>query len=275
MRNLIVGMRTITEQQIENNAFSHKNNLAVDYSGEDSGIDRWRAIDGDYKVISVLPYNTTRFANTLFVIPVDSNGKHEVCMTAKYGPGLFTLIFAHDNKVRHKVGDIIKKGSDIYFEGTSGNATGNHIHFELSKGYITKKIKNTATGKGYINPDPIAPSENMFLLKGYHIVRRDIGDQYTWVDSIETDINDTETDINDTEISIEGITKVVTYSYGLNLRNSPLGDVVGILPPNTSNSIDTISILKGFQKDKFQWASITINKKKYYIQLDLAHITLE
>lgn len=46
-----------------------------------------------------------------------------------------TIMFAHCNDVSHlKVGQIINKGKQFYSEGTKGNATGNHCHFECGVG---------------------------------------------------------------------------------------------------------------------------------------------
>lgn len=42
-----------------------------------------------------------------------------------------TIMFCHDNDVSDLyVGKIIKQGAIFYQEGTRGNATGNHCHFE-------------------------------------------------------------------------------------------------------------------------------------------------
>ena len=212
MRNLIVGMRTVNETQIEFNDFSHKYSPSVDYAGEDEGVDRWRAVDGDYKVINVQPLSTTGFANTIYVIPIDSNGNHEVCNTPEKGPGLYTLSFAHDNKVRYKKGDVIKKGEDIAFEGTAGKATGNHLDVQMAEGRIDYKVKNDQ-GQ-YIMPNAIRPSHNLFLLKGYNVIKQDLGLPYTWVYSINTE-EDTNT-LPDLEF-------VNTDGGSSNLRNVPCG----------------------------------------------------
>ena len=49
-----------------------------------------------------------------------------------------TILLAHDNDISNLyVGQIIKAGTIFYQEGTKGQATGNHVHFECGKGKFT------------------------------------------------------------------------------------------------------------------------------------------
>ena len=47
-----------------------------------------------------------------------------------HGGGKSTL-YAHATKLNCKKGDVVKKGDVIAFVGTTGNSTGNHLHFEV------------------------------------------------------------------------------------------------------------------------------------------------
>lgn len=74
------------------------------------------------------------------------------------------LKLIHQNSIKYKVGDVIKKGTFLYQEGINGNATGNHIHMEIIKGpykgyaygnvniedifYVTNRTK-IMNGNGY------------------------------------------------------------------------------------------------------------------------------
>jgi murein DD-endopeptidase MepM/ murein hydrolase activator NlpD len=45
----------------------------------------------------------------------------------------FETLYAHATATRVKVGDVVKKGQVIALTGTSGRATGPHVHFEVHK----------------------------------------------------------------------------------------------------------------------------------------------
>jgi murein DD-endopeptidase MepM/ murein hydrolase activator NlpD len=49
-----------------------------------------------------------------------------------HGNGFETL-YAHDQKLLVKEGDVVKKGQIIALSGTSGRSTGPHVHFEVHK----------------------------------------------------------------------------------------------------------------------------------------------
>ena len=49
-----------------------------------------------------------------------------------HGNGYETM-YAHDQKLLVKEGDVVKKGQIIALSGTSGRSTGPHVHFEVHK----------------------------------------------------------------------------------------------------------------------------------------------
>ena len=120
------GMRYLNISQGRYNSFSHKNLNAYDLAGEDSGIDRFVTFN-ELEVIGILPYKTTGFANTVLFYDKDND---------------VTFAMSHCNNINFlEKGLVLYPNDTIYYEGTTGKATGNHIHLEIGKGRQTTKTK--------------------------------------------------------------------------------------------------------------------------------------
>ena len=126
MEKAVLMMNYLRVTQSSNGNFSHKGDYAIDIAGKDSGIDYLKApFTGIVKRI----YNN---GNAVWLESVDK---------VLYADGTIdymTVLTIHDNDVTNlKVGDRINQGEIYYSEGTSGNATGNHIHLSTGKGKFT------------------------------------------------------------------------------------------------------------------------------------------
>lgn len=125
MEKAVFGMDTLNITQGMNNSFSHKGTLAIDVAGKDTGIESIKApFTGVIKRI----YKG-------YVVWLESLNK------VKYADGTedyMTVMLMHDNDTTDlKVGQTIKQGQVFYQEGTTGYATGNHIHLSCGKGKFT------------------------------------------------------------------------------------------------------------------------------------------
>lgn len=72
-----------------------------------------------------------------------TNADYGNYMIVDHGDGHRTL-YAHllPNSPRFKVGDIVKKGQQIASIGSTGNSTGNHLHFELIISGVKSKLSD-------------------------------------------------------------------------------------------------------------------------------------
>ena len=121
------GMACLNISQGRYGGYSHKNLNAYDLCGMDSGIDRFKTFN-DLTVIGIHEFSRTGFANTISCYDVEND---------------VTLAMTHVNNIPSGcvVGKVFHDGDTIYYEGTKGNATGNHIHLEIGKGKQPSKTK--------------------------------------------------------------------------------------------------------------------------------------
>lgn len=107
---------------------THKSCFAVDDAGIDGGISNVYA-----PFTGVIKKIYTADANEVWLESINK---------VEYPDGTkdyMTIMFAHDNSVTSLyVGKVINQNEVFYQEGTKGNATGNHLHFECAKGKFTK-----------------------------------------------------------------------------------------------------------------------------------------
>ena len=145
---------------------THKGTYALDLAGEDTGVD-W--------VLAPFSCIVKHIENASFGIWYWVESLEPV-LCANGEITKLTAMFGHDDKVRHKVGDIIKQGDKLCAEGTSGYATGNHCHFELGKGeYVGTWYEN---GQGvWMLYNEVKPNEYLFVPKDCNI-KKDYG--YKW-----------------------------------------------------------------------------------------------
>ena len=84
--------------------------------GARKGTPIYATADGIVKYVQ--PYNIGSFGR---LVKISHN----------YG---FETIFAHLNKTKVKIGDVVTKGDLIAYSGNSGRSTGAHLHYEIKQG---------------------------------------------------------------------------------------------------------------------------------------------
>lgn len=109
------------------NEGTHVDSFAIDEAGMDSGIDYILA-----PFTGVIKKIYTTDANEVWLESIDK---------VEYPDGTIdymTVMFAHANDVDNLfIGKKINQKERFYFEGTKGNASGNHCHIECGQGKFT------------------------------------------------------------------------------------------------------------------------------------------
>ena len=172
MQKAVLMMDYLRVTQSSNGSFSHKGDYAIDIAGKDSSIDNLKApFTGIVKRI----YNN---GNAVWLESVDK---------VLYADGTIdymTVLTIHDNDVTNlKVGDKVNQGQVYYSEGTSGNATGNHIHLSTGKGKFTGNgwYKNSY-GNWCIN-NQIEVNKALFLLNTTNVINNG-GMKWVYTDTL-------------------------------------------------------------------------------------------
>lgn len=166
-------MDTINISQGMYGLYSHQGSKAIDMCGRDGGQDpAYAPFDGHVVNVSV------NSASMFF----ESNNPVEFADgTVDY----MTIQVIHDDNVgRFYVGQTFLQGEHFFNEGSSGNATGNHIHLECAKGTFQGQYQNSEGVwclKNQINPyDALYLYESTIIIDGY---------DYNWRRTIPIPIN--------------------------------------------------------------------------------------
>lgn len=140
MENLMFPMKNINILQKENGSVTHKGRNAIDIAGLDGGKE-WAIAPCDVKIVKVS----------------NSNAWFQPVNKVKFADGTtnYAIIYCyHMNSTSSlKVGNTIKKGQNMYLEGTYGGTNINHVHLQVAKGTSTsgETINSKWSLKGAMN----------------------------------------------------------------------------------------------------------------------------
>ena len=164
-QRILMPMLNVNVTQKENNAFSHSGINAIDLAGKNTGVENVRA-PVDMKIVAMYRYNS--MGNCIIATSLKK------VMFADGTLNYATFQFMHDNNISNLfVGKKIKQWEVFYQEGTTGFATGNHIHLAVKKGFFTGFDKNGWSLKGAIKS-----VKAFVLVKGTHKVINLLGIKY-------------------------------------------------------------------------------------------------
>ena len=169
-QRILMPMLNVNVTQKEYSSFSHKGINAIDLAGKNALIESVHA-PVDMKIVKMYKYNS--MGNC--VIATSINKVLFADGTLNYA----TFQFMHDNNINDlKVGQVIKQWQVFYQEGTTGFATGNHIHLAVKKG----KFEGLSTN-GWSMKNAINTQKAFVLVEGLHRVINLLGNSYRKVKS--------------------------------------------------------------------------------------------
>lgn len=131
---------------------THANNYAIDFAGQDGGIEPF------YAPFTLRIYRIQEGYNIVWAQSTDK--VHLASGELDY----VSLLLEHcDNIDRLYEGMVIEQGEEFYAEGMAGNATGNHVHAEFAIGpYVDQGSFHAADGRVSINNG--VPANEIFFL---------------------------------------------------------------------------------------------------------------
>lgn len=205
---------------------THFDSYAFDEAGSDGGI--------DYLIASftgIIRKIYTADANEVWLESIEP---------VEYPDGTIdymTLMLAHDNNVSNlKVGQVIKQGQRFYEEGTKGNASGNHVHIECSRGKFTGTgWHQNSAGYWSINNGKKA-DECLWVDDSYHILDT-AGYKFRNVKDAEPKKLGTPIERNENVDQV----RVFDETTVLRARNNPNGDVLGYMNSGIYNLLERAS----------------------------------
>ena len=217
---LIFGMKCLNVSQIGSaydgrNHYSHVS-YEVDLAGMDTGADVWRNKMPNTYWYCAGAWGNANTGNTRFFWSCDKNGKAKKVLCADGYLRYITLALTHSRR-SFIVGHYYKLNEIMYQEGTSGRATGNHIHLEVCAGHVRTKYRNRAGGYNLANMLPA--NRMMFLLNGYSYINN--GGGLSWKTTSTVPYTDSSSSSKDTFQKGYEKGKAFTTKVNLNLRSEP------------------------------------------------------
>ncbi len=246
MKKRQFGMAVMNITQGRYTGISHKLFNAYDLAGMDSGVDRFKAFM-PLEVIGVhrFDYSTKRgFANTVHFYDKEND---------------ITIAMTHQNKLDgriYKVGKVFNPGDTIYYEGTAGQATGNHIHLEIGRGRQSVKVKK---GRDYVLDNWVNIEDYFWVNPEYTKVAKSAGYEFQTQPEPQS--------------APKAIGTLTVHTVGLNIRDSIQGNILGFIAPG--KSVELVDFVEGIQRDGYQWVKVLFGSTEAYAQYDSRCYSIE
>lgn len=201
---------------------THARNFAVDEAGLDGEIGNIIA-----PFTGIIRKIYTQDANEVWLESVDE---------VEYPDGTIdymTIMLAHSNNVSNLfVGKKINQGEAFYSEGTKGQATGNHCHFECGKGKFTGTGWHNDNGSWNINNGKLVT--DCLWIDDSYTIKNSAGYNFKNTKSVEVKYFGTPVSRDESKIQVE-IKKGVTT---VRARTSANGNILGYMNSGIYNILE-------------------------------------
>lgn len=217
---LIFGMKCLNVSQIGSgydgkNHYSHVS-YEVDLAGMDSDVDVWRNKMPNTRWYCAGAWGNANTGNTRFFWSYGTDGRPKKVLCADGALRYVTLALTHSRR-SFTVGKFYSYNEIMYQEGTSGYATGNHIHLEICGGHTRTKVRNRKGGYNLANM--LRANKCLFLLTGYSYIKNAGG--LSWKTARIVPYTDSSSSSEDLFQKGYEKGKAFTTKVNLNLRSEP------------------------------------------------------
>lgn len=216
----IIGMHHWNVTQIGSgydgkNHYSHSS-YEIDAAGSDSGIDYWKNLMPNTWWKCAGSFGTSHTGNTRFYWSCDKNGNAKKVLCADGVLRYLTIAMTHSNR-SFTVGKLYGYNEVMYQEGTSGNATGNHIHIEVCAGHVKTKVRNS---KGfYVLANMLPMNKIFFVLSTYTTIKNGGGLSWKTCKTVPYEVKSTTTNTGERKFNSKYASgKTMTAKTALNIR---------------------------------------------------------
>ena len=220
----------------------------------------------DMKVVKIYGLNTTKTTNAI-VLQTTSNVRTPIGDKTV----ILTLTHPEEGDIKKlKVGQIVKKGSIICYEGRDGYATGNHIHMTVGTGTYKGLYENNNGKWCFVCTTENKPEDIFYVNTNFTKILN--ADGITWK-KVTTDVVPSPTPTPSSFLPKRGyfrlgdispnVGKIATFMYKTfpaYTKKSALGNFYG---PNLKSSITEFQRRTGLTPDGCV-GPITLNKLKKY-----------
>jgi hypothetical protein len=268
------GHKTINISQIGSgydggNHYSHVS-YELDLAGEDSGVDVWRNKMPNTLWYCAGAWGTSSTGNTRFFWSYGTDKKPKKVLCADGQLRYITLALTHSNK-NFTVGKYYACDEVMYQEGTSGYATGNHIHLEICEGQVKTKVKNSKNG--YNLPNMLDATKILWIYDKYSTVKSTCGLTFKHCSEISYTVKSSSSSTSSSSSSYDtspkyqnkNLAKGKTYTtkVQLNMRSgsSTSAPVKVVIPKGTKLHYYGYYSLNG--KQPWVWVQCTVSGKSY------------